>query len=171
MLNQVKMKFNPNIVKFIVKFAIFISIFYFLSIQFESYIPLFSMQSAASMLHAIMKTLGINSTISGNILSLNNFHIQIVRQCTGIFEIIALSSVILAYPASKEKKLAGIMVAIPTIYLFNMLRLVFLSYVGIYYQSLFDVVHEYFFQVTFVFLVIFYWILWIDKVVKHEDKK
>jgi len=168
MLSQFKLKINPEKIRFIALFIVLISAFYFLSVQFESYIPLFNMHSTANMLYTILKTIGVNSTIKSNILTFDNFSIQIIRQCTGIFEVIALSAVMLAYPASKEKKLAGIMISIPTIYLFNMLRLVFLSILGIYYQFLFDAVHEYFFQITFVFLVIFIWILWIEKVVKSE---
>jgi archaeosortase B (VPXXXP-CTERM-specific) len=171
---KLKLKISPDKLKFIAKFAVFISIFYFLSIQFESYIPLFSMRNTALVLSSTLNMMGIKSVLKGDVLTFSGFTIQIVRQCTGIFEVIALSAVILAYPLSKEKKpkekkLAGIMMALAVIYFFNLFRLVLLSLIGIHYPSLFEAVHEYLFQVTFVFLVIFLWLVWLRKVVDSGD--
>lgn len=164
-----KIKINPKVAKFISLFIIFLSTFYFLSIAFENYIPLFNMRSISATLSTILKYIGIPSSLKGNVLVFNNFSIEIVRQCTGIFEVMALSACILAYPASKEKKFAGIVFVIPMIYIFNMLRLIFLSILGIYYPYLFEAVHDYILQLTFVFLVVFFWIFWINKVVKEQE--
>jgi len=111
---------------------------------------------------------GIKNNLDAYSINFSNFSITIVRQCTGIFEVMALTACMLAYPASKEKKFAGIVFAIPVIYIFNMLRLVFLSILGIYYPSVFEAIHDYLLQLTFVFLVIFFWIFWIEKVVKTD---
>lgn len=169
---RINLKIKPSILKFIAQFIIFISIFYFLSIQFESVIPMFNMRATSRVLWVILDRIGVDAALKGNILTFDKFSIQIVRQCTGIFEAIALSAVMLAYPTSKENKLAGIVFAVPVIYLINMMRLVFLSLLGVRSQFLFEAVHEYFFQITFVFLVIFFWLLWLNKVVKDDkDKK
>jgi archaeosortase B (VPXXXP-CTERM-specific) len=168
---KIKLKVNPVILKFIVFFIISLSIFYLISIQFESYIPLFSMQSTAKTLHFLLNLLGIKNNLDAYSINFSNFSIEVVRQCTGIFEVMALTACMLAYPAPKEKKFAGIVFAIPVIYVFNMFRLILLSILGIYYPSVFEAVHDYLLQLTFVFLVIFFWMFWINKVVKKEGEK
>lgn len=168
---KIKMKIDSRVAKFIFLFIIFISFFYFLSITFESFIPLFNMQSTTQVLHLFLKTIGINSSTQTNHIIFSNFSVEIVRQCTGIFEVIALSACILAYPAPKEKKFAGIIFFVPSIYVINIARLVFLSILGIYYPSIFEAVHDYLLQLTFVFLVVFFWIFWIEKVVKSNEVK
>ena len=163
---KIKFKINPEVAKFIFIFFTSLAIFYFLSINFESFIPFFNMQSTTQALFFFLKTIGINSSAGTYQIVFPNFAITIVRQCTGIFEVMAIVSCILAFPSSIKKKITGISLAIPTIYFFNMGRLIFLSILGIYYPSVFEAVHDYLLQLTFVFLVVFFWIFWIDKVVK-----
>jgi archaeosortase B (VPXXXP-CTERM-specific) len=161
-----KLKFDLEAAKFIFFFIISLSVFYFLSIRFEEFIPFFNMQSTAQVLFFFLKSVGINATIESYQIIFSNFSIEIVRQCTGIFEVIAIASCILAFPSSIKKKIIGISLALPIIYFFNMGRLIFLSVLGMNYPSVFEAVHDYLLQITFVFLVIFFWIFWVNKVVK-----
>jgi len=163
---KIKLKVNTAILKFIVFFIISLSTFYFISIQFESYIPLFTMQTTAEALHLFLNLIGIKNNLDAYNIIFSNFSINIIRQCTGIFEIITISSCILAFPSSIKKKIIGIFLAVPIIYFFNIGRLILLSIIGIYNPSIFEAVHDYLLQLTFVFLVVFYWIFWINKVVK-----
>ena len=168
---RLNLRINPKTLKFIALFAILISIFYLLSVLFESFIPLFNMHSTAQALWFILDSVGVHSTLEGTVLSFDAVSIQIVRQCTGVFEVMALAAIMLAYPASKWNKLAGIVFAVPAIYMINIARLIVLSLLAISNQPLFDAVHEYFFQITFIFLVIFFWLFWIRKVVKSDKDK
>ncbi|MBS3052037.1 MAG: archaeosortase/exosortase family protein [Candidatus Aenigmarchaeota archaeon] len=165
--NIFRIKINSETAKFILIFIGSLSVFYFISIQFESFIPLFNMLSTTKTLFYFLKTIGINADISENQIIFPNFSIEVIRQCTGIFEVIAIISCILGFPSSIKKKIIGIFMAVPIIYFFNMGRLIFLSIIGVYYQPLFEIIHEYLLQVTFVFFVIFFWVFWIDKVVKN----
>ena len=162
------MKINPEVAKFISLFLISLSVFYFISIRFESSIPFFSMKSTTEVLYSLLKAIGINVSAGEYNIIFPSFSLEIIRQCTGIFEVITIVSCILAFPSSVKKKIVGITLAVPIIYLFNMGRLVFLSVLGIYYLFLFSAVHEYLLQLTFVFLVVFFWIFWTKRVVKNE---
>jgi archaeosortase B (VPXXXP-CTERM-specific) len=93
---------------------------------------------------------------------------DIIHECTGVFAMIITVSSIIAYPAEKKQKILGILFVIPFIYLLNIIRLEALIYVGIYYNDLFDFVHSYLWQGTFIIFVILAWFLWIDLVVNHE---
>ncbi len=162
------LKLNPEIAKFLYVFLVSLSVMYMLSIGFEGYIPLFSMRSTAQVLSFSLNGLGIKHTLNGGQLSFMNFSIEIVRQCTGIFEVMAVTACIIAFPSSIKKKLLGIGLALPLIYLFNMARLVLLSVLGIYNQTVFTAVHDYLLEITFLLLVVSFWLFWTNKVVKSE---
>jgi archaeosortase B (VPXXXP-CTERM-specific) len=163
-----KIKIDVGIVKFLFLFITSITTFYFISVTFEPLIPLFNEKSTANILFIILKNLGIESTLKNNTINFQNFSVIVIDQCTGIFELISLFSCILAYPVKLKSKFIGILAIIPLIYSLNMTRLLFLSFLGIYSSSLFNIFHKYVFQVTFVSIVIIIWTIWIDVVKKYE---
>ena len=165
---RLKPKINPKAARFVLIFISTLAVLYFLSVQFESYIPLFNMQSTAQVLNYFLKLMGMGGRRSYNQIIFTDFTIQIVRQCTGIFEVMTLAACIIAFPSTKEQKFTGVMMALPTIYFLNMARLILLTALGIYHPAIFDAVHDYLLQLTFVFLVIFFWIFWINKIAKGE---
>jgi archaeosortase B (VPXXXP-CTERM-specific) len=163
-----KIRINKKVLSFILTFMTLLAIFYFVSIEFEGYIPIFSMRHTAEVLHFLLNSAGMQNNLDKYNITFSNFSLTIVRQCTGIFELMAVISCILAFPSPVKKKLVGIAMALPIIYGFNMARLIFLSALGINYPSVFEVVHDYILQLSFVFLVVFFWIYWINRVVKGE---
>jgi archaeosortase B (VPXXXP-CTERM-specific) len=160
---------NAKAARFVLLFLSFLGILYFLSIYFEQYIPLFGMEQTAKVLHYILGTVGIKSTLIGSNVAFSTFSMEIVRQCTGIFEVIVLASCILAFPTGLTKKVSGIVFAIPIVYFFNLGRLLLLSLIGLYSFRLFEIAHDYLLQITFVLLVVFFWMFWIERVVKDGE--
>ena len=117
---------------------------------------------------SIAQLLGMPVNIEGvNILS-STMTFEIIHECTGIFAMIITVSSILAYPAERKQKISGIIFVIPFIYLLNLIRLEVLFYVGIYHNDLFDLVHSYLWQGTFIIFIILAWFLWIEQVVSRE---
>ncbi|OGI14466.1 hypothetical protein A3K63_04985 [Candidatus Micrarchaeota archaeon RBG_16_49_10] len=158
----IRIRLDATITRFLLSFLVISIALYFLTTAFELYIPLFSQASTAKVLHRLTGMLGMEASLDGTTLSFGNFSLIVVRQCTGVFELIAIASCIAAYRAALKRKLAGIAIALPIIYVFNMARMVILTLVGVHFNPLFDAVHKYVFQVTFVLFVLAIWVLWID---------
>jgi archaeosortase B (VPXXXP-CTERM-specific) len=156
--------------RFLLIFGAVISALYGFSVIFEGYVPIFNIRATSVVLSKLLGMLGLVNTLSGNVLSFGDFSIEIVRQCTGVFEAIAITASIIAYHAKPDRKAAGIMGALVVIYVFNMLRLTLLSYVGVLFHPIFDAIHEYFFQTTFVLLVVFQWAYWVEGV-RNDGKE
>ncbi|MDD1725256.1 MAG: archaeosortase A [Euryarchaeota archaeon] len=57
-----------------------------------------------------------------NVLTLNDYPVQIILGCTGIESIALFSGVIACVSAPPRKKLAAFLVSVPTIYVLNILR-------------------------------------------------
>jgi archaeosortase B (VPXXXP-CTERM-specific) len=140
------------------------------SVVFERFIPAFNMLATAQALFLILKFLGLGSSLNGNSIIFSNFALKIIRQCTGIFEVIALASCIIAYPTPLKTKLYGLAAGVPLIYAFNIARLILLAFLGIYSPAVFTAVHEYLLQLTFAFFVIFFFLFWIGKATRNDKK-
>jgi archaeosortase B (VPXXXP-CTERM-specific) len=98
---------------------------------------------------------------------MNGFSVMIIDECTGMYELLVYAGCVLAYPTTLRNKFLGIALGIPAMIIVNMLRLVFLSFVGMMYPALFSYVHYYLWQVTFIFLIVMFILLWIEKIVKN----
>jgi archaeosortase B (VPXXXP-CTERM-specific) len=107
---------------------------------------------------------------SGKLVTYGHFPVKIIEECTGIYEILIFIAAVMAFPTSLKKKGIGLAFGIPLMYLFNIVRILVLLVVGSYYYEIFDFMHLYFWQVTLILMITSVWVLWILKVVRHEEK-
>jgi archaeosortase B (VPXXXP-CTERM-specific) len=109
------------------------------------------------------------ATIDGNLVSLGEFGVRIIAECTGIFEALIFLAAVLAYPTSWAKRAIGIGLGVPILYAFNVVRILVLVAVGHHWVDLFDFMHLYFWQATLILMITSVWLLWIFKVVRHGE--
>lgn len=116
-----------------------------------------------------MGLLGVTSSVNENVLHFTNgiTAMKVVDECTGIYEVLVYSGCVLAYSTTYQKKLMGIAFGVPTILGINMVRLVCLGFVGLWFPEIFDYVHYYFWQVTLIIIIVLVVLIWIEKIVKR----
>ena len=132
--------------------------------------PVRAMTTATAVIeHALLSLVSDEASISGNLVQLGPFGVSIIAECTGIFEALIFLAAVLAYPTSWAKKLVGIGFGVPILYGFNVLRILVLIWVGRYRHELFEFMHLYFWQATLILMITSVWLLWIFKVVRHEE--
>lgn len=165
------LKVNMQLVRFLVIFGFILGVLYVLTIQFEPYVPIFNMSMTSATLVELLKLLGLQASLNSSGVTVSNFVLDIVRQCTGLFEVITLIAAVFAYPSTLKNKIKGIAIGLPLIYVFNIVRLVSLAYLGIYSFSLLEIVHDYVLQITFFSFVVSIWFFWINSVVKKDVAK
>ena len=120
----------------------------------------------AGALSVMLSICGINSIHDGTAVVASGFSVNIIDECTGIYEILVYTACVLAYPTSTNKKLAGIAMGTPLLLTINMVRLLFLVFIGIWHVDLFDFFHYIIWQITLIVFVALVLLLWIFKVVK-----
>ena len=113
---------------------------------------------------------GASVSLDGNLVSLDGFAVRIIEECTGIFEVIIFAAAVLAFPTTWLKKLIGLVLGVPILYAFNVVRILVLLVVGRYQPSIFEFMHLYFWQATLILMITSVWLLWIFKVVRHETE-
>ncbi|MGB2698365.1 MAG: exosortase H [Candidatus Zixiibacteriota bacterium] len=118
----------------------------------------------------VLKVVGMTAEVSGKMIYLSNFSVEVIGECTGLFEMLIFLAALIAYPANYKKKLLGCVLGIPFIYIINIIRMAFISVVANWAPKTFDFLHVYFWQVAMIFIIMAAWILWIQKVVYYERK-
>jgi archaeosortase B (VPXXXP-CTERM-specific) len=121
----------------------------------------------ANALGIIFSIAGANVVVNGSLVSINGFGLEIIDECTAVFSSIVYSACILAYPTTIRKKGIGVALGIPVLYAINILRLVILAQVGITRPALFEFVHVYLWQASFIIFVVVIFLLWLKFVVKE----
>ena len=99
---------------------------------------------------------------------MQGFAVEIIDECTGLLEIVIFMAAVLSFGTTIRKKALGLLLGIPAIYLFNVLRIIVLVLVGAYWPGAFDFMHTYFWQVTLILMIGSVWVGWLYLVVYRE---
>ncbi len=126
--------------------------------------------ATAGVQYLVLRALGAESSLEGNLVRLGDFGVRIIEECTGIFEAIIFVAAVLAFPTSLAKKAIGVALGVPLLYLFNVARILVLLAVGRSWPEVFEFMHLYFWQATLILMITSVWLLWIFKVVRHEPQ-
>ena len=108
--------------------------------------------------------------LDGKMIWFGRFVVKIIDECTGIYEMLIYSAAVLSFPTTRGKRVVGLLLGCPLIYLFNVARIAGLIVVGRYWFEAFEFMHLYFWQATMIVMITSVWLLWIVKVVQREDQ-
>jgi exosortase H (IPTLxxWG-CTERM-specific) len=128
------------------------------------------MAVTASICGGFLDLFSADVIISGRFVTFKGFSVEIIEECTGLFEMLIFLAAVLSYPASWKSRGIGIALGIPALYLINVARIIFLIVVGYLNNSLFEFMHLYFWQATLILMITTVWVLWILLVVNREKK-
>jgi archaeosortase B (VPXXXP-CTERM-specific) len=154
------------IVLFVVLLLVFSVVYAAISAVFNDQMILF-MAATARLVGSVLSLGGMEISLQGRFISAPNIAIEIIEECTGIYEIVIFIAAALAYPASRREKLIGVIGGAIVLYSLNIVRMVLLVVVGNIRPDWFDFFHIYFWQVTMILMIASVWLLWILKVVRH----
>jgi len=101
------------------------------------------------------------------IVSLGNFSVSVIDECTGIYEILIYMAAVFAYPTGLRDKGLGLLMGIPLLYAMNILRILMLLVVGSLFPTSFEFMHIYFWQATLVIMVSAVWLAWVFFIVQN----
>lgn len=167
---EAKLKAHRAIIKFCMVFLglliILTTTFPFLSDKFNPQLT-WLMVVTADVTGFLLKLFGMSVNVSGRVVSLSNFSMEVVGECTGLYEMLIFLAAMIAYPANYKKKLIGAGMGIPLLYVINIIRMIFIGIIGNWSPKTFDFMHMYFWQVAMILIIVSVWVLWIEKVVQY----
>lgn len=170
-LKKAQRKPKKEILRFYLFFPLLVLFIFFV---FPSISPYFEPQMStvlswtAVILGFILNLFGMNAYASGPVLALNRFSIRVITECIGLPEMLIFLGIVLAFPAKPEKKLWGLLFGIPTLYVINIFRMLFITVIANWNPKTFDFFHLYFWQVAGILIIGGVWLFWVEKIVKYE---
>jgi exosortase/archaeosortase family protein len=164
MNKQTKTKKSP-VLSFILLALLYISVFIFLSSL--SFVQTFLTQFTASVLEVILNAINIPvdllNTVTLQLATGTRLKFIIIPDCTGIYPIAILAGFILAYPATRSKKMLGIAGALFASFAVNYLRMISIMAIALHSLRAFEIAHLLIWQTSFIILVVgyfFWWMRW-----------
>lgn len=108
---------------------------------------------------------------SGVFVSYKGFSVEIIDECTGLFEMLIYMAAVFSFSTTLRKKLIGIAMGIPAIFVFNLIRITILLVAGAKSMEVFNFMHLYLWQVTLIIMISTIWIGWLYLVVYRDNRK
>ena len=125
-------------------------------------------RATAAIEYALLAPFTDKASLADHVIRFGSFAVEIIGECTGLFEMAIYAACVLAFPTSWRNRGLGLLFGIPTIYAFNVLRILCLLIVGHYAYASFEFFHIYFWQGTLILMITSVWMLWIYMVVRNE---
>ena len=96
------------------------------------------------------------------------FRFSVVPDCGALPSMSIFVAAMVAFPAAWRKKVVGILLGLPALYVVNVIRLVCLGIIGAYTDGgpVFDFAHHYVWQGIYIVFVVAIWMLWVELLVK-----
>jgi len=129
--------------RFLIRFAVILAVLYLpLTLQpvdARVIVPFSRAIAVASA--AILNAFGQHVVVSGVVLTSGSDAVSIQNGCNGIEAVVFLIAAILAFPATWRQRVIGLVAAIATIQILNLVRVVTLFLINRYKPNLFELFH------------------------------
>ncbi|HXZ95393.1 MAG TPA: exosortase/archaeosortase family protein [Dehalococcoidia bacterium] len=122
------------------------------------------------VMEGLIRLSGLHVVRDSNQIFLTNSLWIVTTECTAIFIMLIYSSFIIVYPATRKAKGMAVIAGIPFIFSINCFRLLIMAWIDKIKPQYSEFFHNYLWQVVFIVMVVWMWLLWIDKVVNRETK-
>lgn len=110
----------------------------------------------------ILNIFGAHTVASNDLIASNAGSISIKRGCDALLPIFLFMSAVLAFPAKWKDKLLGLGVGVGLLLVVNLVRIISLFWIQLYFPSAFDLMHLEVWQVIFIILGVLFWIYWMN---------
>jgi len=148
--------------RFVLLFALLMGLFYLVDstayarkVLFPSYLRL-----NASASGGILSWFEESLTVTGQSIRSPRYSLSIERGCDAVEPSALFLAGVIAFPAPFIAKIPGMLIGTFCLMAINLLRIVTLFYVGVYWPSAFHTAHVDVWQPLFIFLAILFWTLW-----------
>lgn len=149
---------------FLLVFGLLASLFYAITFFWpfyrEQFFPLVLRLTAKSA-GDVLALLGQDIAVRGIVISAPGFSVRIVRGCDAVEPMALFVCAVLAFPLPWLSKLPGIVAGMLILVLLNLVRIVSLFLIGVYWPSVFHLMHVDVWQGVFIVLALMLWLLWL----------
>lgn len=126
----------------------------------------------ARMSGQVLRVFGEDITVAGCDLRSPRFSVTIYNGCNGLITSLIFISGVLAFPASWRSKVVGAIGGLFAIQFINLVRIISLFYIGVFFPKYFNQSHIFVWQSIVILAGVALWIMWAHHAasVKREDE-
>lgn len=151
-------------VRFCLLFSLYtVGAFLLLSALYDQVVLPFT-RLIAWLTYAFLRAAGSQTWVSGPVVGVPNFAVEIKNNCNAIYEIGLYTAAIWAYPASLRQRVTGTVLGAGFLYAVNFVRVLSLLALGRYWPWGFQAAHLYVWQALFLAVVAACWFGWVSRV-------
>lgn len=116
----------------------------------------------------LITTLGGQAWVTGNVLAIPGFSVRILDLCNGVEATLLLWAVMLAFRAPWRYRLWGLVLGFLGVQAINMVRIVSLTYLGVWQPDWFYWVHWYLWDALIMLDILVIFLLWLRRLPPPE---
>ena len=128
--------------------------------RFETKIMPSYLRGWAQISASVLRVLGEDAAVSDSLISSPRFSVSIKKGCDAVQPTVLFITAVLASPVAFRPKLPGLAIGILFLMAMNLVRVISLYYIGVYWPSAFEIMHHDVWQATFIIVSIVAWALW-----------
>ncbi len=121
----------------------------------------------AKLAARILTYLGMRVQANENSMAGLGFTVDIGPDCIAFYETFVFAAAIVSYPLRGKDKIAGVVLGVFAVWTTNLLRIIGLFLSGVYFPSVFELLHDHVAQAIFILFMVVLWVLWVDKSTKR----
>ena len=150
------------VLRFMTLFVVFVGVFYAVNLTpvFERHVWPWYLRVNARVSGNILCGLGEPVTVAGRRISSVRGGLSIERGCDALQPSALFIAAVLAFPASMRARLPGLLIGTLVLMVLNLVRIVSLYYVQVYWPGAFEIMHVEIWQALFIFLALLFWVFW-----------
>jgi exosortase H (IPTLxxWG-CTERM-specific) len=114
----------------------------------------------ARMSATALRVLGEPAAVTGCVVSSPRFVVTIYNGCNGLITSLIFIAGVLAFPARWTAKLVGVVGGLVIIQILNLIRVLSLFYIGIYFPDYFNNAHVFIWQSLIIISGVVLWVVW-----------
>ncbi|MBN2184821.1 MAG: archaeosortase/exosortase family protein [Candidatus Krumholzibacteriota bacterium] len=165
--------FRGEFITFLVLFFVLWLFSYILTLRFPGFLVA-ARSFIAGEVAWCLSHFDYSYTIAESTITLYTGHggerLVVIAECTGVYTTIIYLSIIGAYPARIREKFIGLLMGVPAIHFLNLVRMVFVALILYHKPGLFDFVHGYLWQGSFLIFMFILVVFWMSRIVKPEKR-
>lgn len=121
------------------------------------------------MTSKMLEVMGIRSTVTGTIISLQGLSLDVRFGCNGLEAVMIYTVAVIAFPSSWRERFKGILIGFLVIQVISILRILALAYTGIHLKGLFEYIHIYVAQGIMIALALGVFLIYLN-LIKDSGK-
>ena len=160
------------IARFLIAFCVLLGAFYafYYSGFYTTYIMPRILNVQAMLANNLLKLMGHQTFFANDSIASDKFRVSIKSGCDGIEATAVFVTAVLAMPlVSWREKWPGLLTGVLVLSILNILRIAGLYLAGLYWPSLFEILHLHGGVVIFLMFSIVLWLIWVNRILKRRQ--